>query len=85
MDASDSEALESSVRTVLTFLKGNCSFDPENKLTFQSRSMNKASATKTSLQLILKNTSGESGLGEDKAEDIGGWNQACLYSKLLSA
>ena len=36
--------------------------------------MNKASATKTSLQLILKNTSGGSGLGEDEAEDIGGWN-----------
>lgn len=34
--------------------------------------MNKASATETSLQMILKNTSGGSGLGEDEAEDTGG-------------
>ena len=34
--------------------------------------MNKVSATETSLQIILKNTSGGSGLGEDEAEDTGG-------------
>lgn len=33
---------------------------------------------------FFKNTSRGRGLGEDKAEGIGGWNQACIYSKLLS-
>lgn len=39
---------------------------------FKSRSMNKAMATETSLQMILKNTSGGSGMGEDEAEDTRG-------------
>lgn len=34
--------------------------------------MNKVSTTETYLQMILKNTSGRSGLGEDEAEDPGG-------------
>lgn len=73
LDASDSEALETSIRTVLTLKKRTIALiSKKSKLMFKSRSMNKAMATETSLQMILKNTSGGSGMGEDEAEDTRG-------------
>lgn len=73
LDASDSEALETSIRTVLTFKNRTIVLiSKKSKLMFESRSMNKATASETSLQMILKNTSGGSGMGEDEAEDTRG-------------